>query len=937
MRTCIYLLSLVPSLLVSTLSAQLPEGFPVTDGLSLYVDGEQVVTNDQQVFRMIDRSGNGNDFYEGDGDGNLLIDLGGPPTEPKVLAASTPSGLDAIVFDGRGGYLEVPANPADFDGTGRTTITVFSPDALGLGRMIEYAYEDLGGTSVPRYVTHSIFADNRAGGVLRVVARNQTGGGAGNGETGEGTVTVGNYYIGSTILYDNGDLILSVINEAGELDYDGQTGADAIPQGHIWTRIGGGSEVTTKDIPGQFFQGKVAAVLVYDRALSTPEIESIENYLHSVYLNSETVNPVDDAPPVTDGLILHLNAANIVTNNDRVQQMTDLSGHGNHAEAKVRPPPSEPRVVESATPSGLPAVNFDGLGSFSEIASDPDDFDGPGLTAIAVYRPHTYGTDRIIDFAFTSLGNVGPRYQAHGMWAVEDASGPALRFSTRDAGGAAKIDNVRPGSLSSGNYFITSHTLFENGDVVGAVVNESNQRFSQVLTGMDENLIPSNEGHIWTRIGVVSNNTNGTPETFIQGELAAVLVYNRGLDSTEINSVEQYLHQVYLSPDTINPVDNNPPVTEGLVLHLNAANIERDGDRVLNMIDLSGNGNDAKTIVTGLGYSPKLIPGASPTGRNIVRFEGGQYLQTESNPAAFDGRAKTTLTVFRPNVFGTGRVIDFAYADISPDPEDLPNYVEHSMWAPGTALRIQNRTATRGAVTFSTEDGTIDDNTRYYLGVNRWSENGDSLAVVRTESNQRFTASASGADAEPSGHIWTRLGAGSSVGTPALNLFFNGDIAAAVVYNRELDDTELASVEQYLYERYMQGEPLEGFAAWVASFGLLGPAAAPDSQPAGDGVSNLIKYALGFGDPRIPLSTASLPAALIETIDSDEYLTLSVNKNSDVSDVTLFAETSYDLINWSMEDVVILEDTPELLRVRTAHPVGALQRIFLRLSLVLQE
>src|SRR5690606_17256735 len=98
MRTCLYLLSLVPSLPVSTLSAQLPEGFPVTDGLSLYVDGEQVVTNDQQVFRMIDRSGNGNDFYEGDGDGNLLIDLGGPPTEPKVLAASTPSGLDAIVF-----------------------------------------------------------------------------------------------------------------------------------------------------------------------------------------------------------------------------------------------------------------------------------------------------------------------------------------------------------------------------------------------------------------------------------------------------------------------------------------------------------------------------------------------------------------------------------------------------------------------------------------------------------------------------------------------------------------------------------------------------------------------------------------------------------------------------------------------------------------------
>lgn len=61
------------------------------------------------------------------------------------------------------------------------------------------------------------------------------------------------------------------------------------------------------------------------------------------------------------------------------------------------------------------------------------------------------------------------------------------------------------------------------------------------------------------------------------------------------------------------------------------------------------------------------------------------------------------------------------------------------------------------------------------------------------------TGTASDATANPSGHLRSRIGASSN---PADNLFFNGQLAELLVYNRVLSPSEVLSMEEYLNQKY---------------------------------------------------------------------------------------------------------------------------------------
>src|SRR5690606_1937883 len=142
-----------------------------------------------------------------------------------------------------------------------------------------------------------------------------------------------------------------------------------------------------------------------------------------------------------------------------------------------------------------------------------------------------------------------------------------------------------------------------------------------------------------------------------------VLVYNRDLDPFELMDVEQYLYNLYLS-GVQNPADPGVPITDGLVLHLNAANAELDGTVVTAMYDISGRGNDGVSkIHEGERLVPTVAQGAATLGRDAVRFDGvEQYLLTAPSTAHFDGRERTTMVIFRPEEYGGGRIINFAWS-----------------------------------------------------------------------------------------------------------------------------------------------------------------------------------------------------------------------------------------------------------------------------------
>ena len=105
--------------------------------------------------------------------------------------------------------------------------------------------------------------------------------------------------------------------------------------------------------------------------------------------------------------------------------------------------------------------------------------------------------------------------------------------------------------------------------------------------------------------------------------------------------------------------------------------------------------------------------------------------------------------------------------------------------------------------------------------------------------------------------------------------------------------------------------------------------AADDANPAGDGLSNLLKYALGL-DPTV----ATVSPITVDT--STGYLRLTAPKNANATDVTYAVQVSGNLsdpLAWTTGGTVPLQNTSTLLQVRDATPLQGTSRRFIRLKI----
>jgi hypothetical protein len=110
-------------------------------------------------------------------------------------------------------------------------------------------------------------------------------------------------------------------------------------------------------------------------------------------------------------------------------------------------------------------------------------------------------------------------------------------------------------------------------------------------------------------------------------------------------------------------------------------------------------------------------------------------------------------------------------------------------------------------------------------------------------------------------------------------------------------------------------------------------AGANTASPAGDGVPNLIKYALGL-NPSMPATAAQLPSGGIQPDGGTNYLTLTVNRAAQPSDITYIVEVSSNLLGgWvsGPPNTVTLTNTTTQLMVRDNTPVPAATERFIRL------
>ena len=128
------------------------------------------------------------------------------------------------------------------------------------------------------------------------------------------------------------------------------------------------------------------------------------------------------------------------------------------------------------------------------------------------------------------------------------------------------------------------------------------------------------------------------------------------------------------------------------------------------------------------------------------------------------------------------------------------------------------------------------------------------------------------------------------------------------------------------------------YDSWIAHEQSIGGDTGFSADPDGDGVVNLLEYALGGSAGTSDVG--QLPTTQLAVQGDAYHLELHVSRNSAAHDVDLIVEVSDDLGGWHSgpEHVTVVEETPDTLIVRDNTPVDSSGgRRFIRLRVVVPQ
>lgn len=179
---------------------------------------------------------------------------------------------------------------------------------------------------------------------------------------------------------------------------------------------------------------------------------------------------------------------------------------------------------------------------------------------------------------------------------------------------------------------------------------------------------------------------------------------------------------------------------------------------------------------------------------------------------------------------------------------------------------------------------------------------------------------------------WVTVSPASGSGTAVLDI-------AVEANGQQTERTAVITVtcdgEQRTFTLNQSGKPAPaGYDKWKQDNfqdGTPDDQMTPGASPAGDGVTNLMKYATGL-DPVKPCGSVTELAVREES--GKKYLVLSWPVNAEATDVTFSVESSSDLDTWTDEGVVIPSGARAEFRDTVPVEEGAPVRRFLRLKVV---
>ncbi|MEM6468595.1 MAG: PQQ-dependent sugar dehydrogenase, partial [Planctomycetota bacterium] len=274
--------------------------------------------------------------------------------------------------------------------------------------------------------------------------------------------------------------------------------------------------------------------VIYDHGGGSAAFDSFSYTVDG--LNGVTSSPelvtitIDAGDLITDSLVLQFESdSQVATTGQIVTGWIDSSGQGNDLQTVG----GDPELVQSSTPSGLPAIAFDGDDRLSrENAIDglnqlPDGIDGRSMFLVARYR----------SASSTAGASYGTPVDSGSFGLTLDGTSDNLSFN---GFGSSDVPTAEQGtdawlvqSVSFSNS-VLSH--FRDGQFIG----ESPLNLSTDISSTNSRL-------------VLGGSIDGIG--YADMDLAAVLIYDRTLTDLERQQVQAYLHTKYLN----NFSSNTPP------------------------------------------------------------------------------------------------------------------------------------------------------------------------------------------------------------------------------------------------------------------------------------------------------------------------------------------------------------------------------------------
>ncbi len=558
--------------------------------------------------------------------------------------------------------------------------------------------------------------------------------------------------------------------------------------------------------------------------------------------------------PINDGLVLALEAyTKVGLDGLTVQNWLDSSGNGNNLSGS-----GDPQFIENATPSGQPAIHFDGVGDYLDRTDTLENFSS-GSGARTIYFVVDYGFSNI--YAGLAYGN-GAEDEAFGLVL---SPGEDLTVQAWSAQNDA-ISNVNG---ETGGFLVHSVVMQDNGDFVHSMNGQP----------IDSGNIPLNT--VLERL-VLGQEISGAAE--VEMTVAAAFIWNRALTEAEQTQVEDYLDTTYFHPQAStsnvapvaendaytgventdidgNVLDNDSdangdtlsvtlvsdvsnggltlnsdgtfsytpdlnfdgndtftyevtdgtdsvqasvtltvnqsveflPVTQGLVAQFEAdQNVARDANNLISdWLDGSGNGNDL--FASG---DPTLVMNATPTGQSAVRFDGdGDKLERLDSLDGATGRlnnlpsgddARTlffvadfeTSSEFAGFAIGNGAANE-AFGVVTGDSAaDITVYG----WGAGNNL-------SSGIDAIGNNDGSAGDD---------WSV----ISVIYD--GNTITINKDGVEIGSSSHVYNTVLESLVIGEEISGLAFaEMDVAAALIYDTALTESDVDDVEEFLFNKYV--------------------------------------------------------------------------------------------------------------------------------------